>query len=62
MGKACYICKKDLGTFTTKWSYQNLLYKSIPIPDGMLEDDVVCKTCFDDIEKSNKEEIKEAKK
>jgi len=61
MGKDCYVCKKDLGTFTTKWSYQNLLYKSIAIPDGMLKDDVVCKTCFEEIEKSNKEEIKEAK-
>lgn len=61
MAKACYVCKKELGAFAIKWSYKNLLYKRTPIPDGMLEDDVVCKSCFDEIEKSNKEEIKEAK-
>jgi hypothetical protein len=61
MAKACYVCKKELGAFAVKWSYQNLLYKRTPIPDGMLEDDVVCKSCFEEIEKSNKEEIKEAK-
>ena len=38
-----------------------MLYNRTPLPDGMLEDDVVCKSCYEQIEKTNKEEIKEAK-
>ena len=60
MAKACYVCKKESGAFSIMFPYKDFLERSIPIPNGMSEDDVVCKSCYDEIEKSNKPEIKEA--
>jgi hypothetical protein len=54
MAKACYVCKKELGTFAVKWSYKSMLYNRTPLPDGMSEDDVVCKSCYEEIEKATK--------
>ena len=31
-----------------------MLYNRTPIPDGMLEDDVVCKSCYEQIEKTKR--------
>ncbi len=61
MTKACYVCKKELGTFSLKFPYKDFLVRRIQRPSGMSEDDVLCKPCFEEAEKSNKEEIKEAK-
>ena len=60
MAKACYVCKKESGAFSIMFPYKDFLVPKIPIPNGMSEDDVVCKTCFEEIEKSSKKEIKEA--
>ena len=60
MAKDCYVCKKELGAFSIKFPYKDFLVLRIPIPNEMPEDHVVCKLCYDEIEKSNKPEIKEA--
>lgn len=61
MGKQCYVCKKELGALSVKFPYKDYLVRRIPIPEGMTQDDVTCKSCIDEANKSNKEATKEAK-
>jgi len=55
MAKACYVCKKESGAFSIMFPYKDFLVPKIPIPNGMSEDDVVCKTCFDEIKEAENE-------
>ncbi|WP_100182262.1 hypothetical protein [Candidatus Nitrosotenuis aquarius] len=61
MGKQCFVCHKELGALTIKFPYKDFLARRIPIPEGMSQDDVTCKTCIDEANNSNKEATKEAK-
>lgn len=54
MAKACYVCKKESGAFSIMFPYKDFLVLKIPIPNGISEDDVVCKVCFDEIKRSRK--------
>lgn len=60
MSRTCYVCKKELGTFTVKWSYNDYLYKRIPLPDGMSNVDHTCNSCLEELKKTHKEETIEA--
>jgi hypothetical protein len=55
MAKACYVCKKESGAFSIMFPYKDFLVPKIPITNGMSEDDVVCKTCFDEIKEAENE-------
>ena len=62
MSQTCYVCKKYLGTFSVKWSYNDYLYKRIPLPDGMSNVDHTCNLCLEQLKKALKEETIEAQK
>ena len=61
MAKTCYVCKKEIGTFSIKFPYNDFLVRRIPIPDGMSVNDVACSFCIDEAKKKYKEEINESK-
>jgi hypothetical protein len=56
MAKDCYVCKKELGAFSIKFPYKDFLVLRIPIPNGMLKDDVACRPCFDEIKEAENEQ------
>lgn len=55
MAKACYVCKKESGAFSIMFPYKDFLVLKIPIPNGMSEDDVICRACFDEIKEAENE-------
>jgi len=58
MGQECFICKKGLGKLAIKFKISDLQFKKIPIPDGMTDEDRVCKNCYN----NEKRKLKELKK
>ncbi len=61
MGQECFICKKELGKLAMKLKISDLQYKKIPIPDGMTDEDRVCKKCYQNEIKKSKELSKQLK-
>lgn len=55
MTKACYVCKKEWGAFSIVFPYKDFLVLKISIPNGMSEDHVVCRACFDEIKEAENE-------
>lgn len=45
----CYICKKDLGKFSQKFSVDDCKKFNFKIPKGMTMRDEVCANCFDNL-------------
>ncbi|MGD1837059.1 MAG: hypothetical protein ACPKPY_03255 [Nitrososphaeraceae archaeon] len=61
MSKICFVCRKELGRLTIKWSYNDFLNDQITIPYGMVENDSICNPCMEQIKIYHKEEVKEVK-
>jgi len=54
----CIICKKNMGFFENKFSIMN--YRGSPLlPDGLTENDKVCKVCFDKLKNGDGKHPKE---
>jgi len=62
MVQECFICKKELGKLAMKLKISDLQFKKIPIPDGMTDEDRVCKKCYHNEIKKSKELSKQMKK
>lgn len=62
MGQECFKCNKELGRLSVKWKISDLIYKKIPIPPGMTEEDRFCNDCYDIEKKNVKEQEKEFSK
>mgnify|MGYP006422900407 FL=1 len=46
MAKNCFICDKELGRLSIKYSAKDLLNKKVEIPEGMTEEDKICSNDF----------------
>lgn len=46
----CYICKKELGRFSQKFTVDNCKKFSLKIPRGMTSHDDLCARCFDNLD------------
>ena len=42
MGQECFLCKKDLGRLSMKFTTKQILDKKSKVPEGMTEEDRVC--------------------
>ncbi len=62
MGQECFKCNKELGRLSVKWKISDLIYKKIPIPPEMTEEDRFCNDCYDIEKKNVKEQEKEFSK
>ena len=54
-----------MGRISIKWKISDLLFKNIPIPPGMSDDERVCNDCYEDDKKESKQMskgLKEEKK
>ena len=46
MAQNCFICDKELGRLSLKYSTKDLLNKKVEIPEGMTEEDKICSNDF----------------
>ena len=46
MAQNCFVCNKELGRLSLKYSGKDLINKKVELPEGMIEDDKICSNEF----------------